>query len=151
MFALFPRARPGVPGFPVLVDRVTLAGMAGRVRVCEISDDQGDGLERIVRRGSGSVVTWRRAQMVLWPAQRMSVAQIARLAFTSEDRAGTCRTTSGRRLRVAVPSLRGRAASGVHAGAAAGDKKIAKSRPAGYGLPFSQWSLAKLVARQVSP
>ena len=42
--------------------------------------------KRIVRRGSGSVVTWRRAQMVLWSAQGMSVAQIAGLAFTSEDR-----------------------------------------------------------------
>jgi len=60
--------------------------MAGRVRVREISDDEGNCLKRIVRRGSGSVVTWRRAQMVLWSAQGMSVAQIARLAFTSEDR-----------------------------------------------------------------
>ena len=59
--------------------------MAGRVRVREISDDEGNRLKRIVRRGSGSVVTWRRAQMVLWSAQGMSVAQIAR-AFTSEDR-----------------------------------------------------------------
>jgi hypothetical protein len=70
----------------VLVDLVTLAGMAGRVRVREISDDEGNRLKRIVRRGSGSVVTWRRAQMVLWSAQGMSVAQIAGLAFTSEDR-----------------------------------------------------------------
>jgi len=61
--------------------------MAGRVRVREISDDEGNRLKRIVRRGSGSVVTWRRAQMVLWSAQGMSVAQIATLAFTSEDRA----------------------------------------------------------------
>ena len=43
-------------------------------------------MKRIVRRGTGSVVTWRRAQMVLWSAQGMSVAQIAGLAFTSEDR-----------------------------------------------------------------
>ena len=60
--------------------------MAGRVRVREIGDDEGNRLKRIVRRGAGSVVTWRRAQMVLWSAQGMSVAQIARLAFTSEDR-----------------------------------------------------------------
>jgi transposase len=31
-------------------------------------------------------VTWRRAQMALWSAQGMSVAPIAGLAFTSEDR-----------------------------------------------------------------
>jgi transposase len=39
-----------------------------------------------VRRSSGSIVTWRRAQIVLWSAQGMDVAQIAPLAFTSEDR-----------------------------------------------------------------
>ena len=41
---------------------------------------------RIVRRGSGSVLTWRRVQMVLLSAQGMDVAAIARVAFTSEDR-----------------------------------------------------------------
>ena len=41
----------------------------------------------IVRRDSGSVVTWRRAQMVLLSAQGIDVAQIAKVAFTSEDRA----------------------------------------------------------------
>ncbi len=41
---------------------------------------------RIVRRGSGSVVTWRRAQVVLLSAQGMDAAGIAKVAFTSEDR-----------------------------------------------------------------
>jgi hypothetical protein len=41
---------------------------------------------RIIRRGSGSVVTWRRAQMVLLSARGMDVAAIAKVAFTSEDR-----------------------------------------------------------------
>ena len=40
---------------------------------------------RIIRRGSGSVVTWRRAQMVLLSAQSMDVPAIAKVAFTSED------------------------------------------------------------------
>ena len=57
-----------------------------RLRVREIDDEEGRQLVRIVRRGSGSVVTWRRAQMVLLPAQGMDVAPIARVAFTSEDR-----------------------------------------------------------------
>jgi hypothetical protein len=56
-----------------------------RLRVREI-DDEGRRLVRIVRRGSGSVVTWRRAQMVLLSAQGMDAAAIARVAFTSEDR-----------------------------------------------------------------
>jgi hypothetical protein len=57
-----------------------------RLRVREIDDDEGRRLVRIVRRGSGSVVTWRRAQMVLLSAQGMDVAAIARVAFTSGDR-----------------------------------------------------------------
>jgi hypothetical protein len=57
-----------------------------RLRVREIDDDEGRRLVRIVRRGSGSVVTWRRAQMVLLSAQGMDVPGIAKVAFTSENR-----------------------------------------------------------------
>ncbi|MGH7881660.1 MAG: hypothetical protein ACREN8_01970 [Candidatus Dormibacteraceae bacterium] len=51
-----------------------------------MDDDEGKRRLRIVRRGTGSVVTWRRAQMVLPSAQNMEVAGLARVAFTSEDR-----------------------------------------------------------------
>ncbi|WP_405691143.1 helix-turn-helix domain-containing protein [Streptomyces sp. NBC_00057] len=60
--------------------------MAERVRVREIDDDEGRRLLRIIRRGTGSVVTWRRAQMVLLSAQGMPVAKIAEVTFTSNDR-----------------------------------------------------------------
>jgi hypothetical protein len=56
------------------------------IRVREISNEEGNRLLRIIRRFSGSVVTWRRAQMVLLSAQDMDVAQIAQVAFTSPDR-----------------------------------------------------------------
>jgi len=56
------------------------------VRVREIDGDEGHRLVRIVRRDSGSVVTWRRAQIVLLSAQGMDVAGIAKVAFTSENR-----------------------------------------------------------------
>lgn len=55
------------------------------LRVREISNDEGNRLLRIVSRGGGSVVTWRRAQIVLWSAQQMKGREIAGLAFTSED------------------------------------------------------------------
>ena len=42
--------------------------MSERVRVREISDEEGNRLLRLVRRSGGSVVTWRRAQMVLLSA-----------------------------------------------------------------------------------
>jgi len=38
-----------------------------------------------VRRDSGSVVTWRRAQIVLLSAQRMSPAKISEVVFTDPD------------------------------------------------------------------
>ena len=60
--------------------------MTERLRVREIDDDEGRRLVRIVRRGTGSVLTWRRAQMVLLSAQGMDAAAIAQVAFTSEDR-----------------------------------------------------------------
>ena len=47
--------------------------MVHRVQVREISTDEGNRLLRIVRRSSGSVVTWRRAQMAL-SAQGMDPA-----------------------------------------------------------------------------
>ncbi|MFD4144633.1 transposase, partial [Streptomyces sp. NPDC058572] len=60
--------------------------MAERVQVREIDDDEGRRLLRMIRRGTGSVVTWRRAQMVLLSAQGMPVAKIAEVSFTSDDR-----------------------------------------------------------------
>ena len=54
--------------------------------VREIDDDEGRRLVRIVRRDSGSVVTWRRAQMVLLSARAWTWPGIAKVAFTSEDR-----------------------------------------------------------------
>lgn len=61
--------------------------MAERVVVREIANDEGNRLLRIVRRSSGSVVTWRRAQMVLLSAQGMDPVAIARVAFMTADRA----------------------------------------------------------------
>src|ERR1700712_4994484 len=60
--------------------------MVHRVQVREISNDEGNRLLRIVRRSSGSVVTWRRSQMVLLSAQGMDVSMIAKVTFTSADR-----------------------------------------------------------------
>jgi Winged helix-turn helix len=60
--------------------------MVHPVQVRPISNDEGNRLLRIVRRGTGSVVTWRRAQMVLLSAQHMPVAKIAEVTFTSSDR-----------------------------------------------------------------
>jgi hypothetical protein len=43
-----------------------------RPRLREIDDDEEQRLLRIIRRGSGSVVTWRRTPMVLLSGQGMT-------------------------------------------------------------------------------
>jgi transposase len=121
--------------------------MAGRVRVRvrEIDDDEGGWLRRIVRRGTGSVVTWRRAQVVVWSAQGMSVAQIAGLAFTSEDRVrDVLHNFNADGFDSLYPRYAGGRPPTFTLGQRREIKKIAKSRPAEHGLPFSRWSLAKL-------
>jgi len=119
--------------------------MAERVRVREITNEEGNQLLRIIRRGSGSVVRWRRAQIVLWSAQGMDVAQIAKIAFTSEDRVREVlhnfnadgfdslapKYAGGRPPKFTLPQRRA-------------IKKIALSRPADHDQPFSTWSLTKL-------
>ena len=100
---------------------------------------------RIVRRGSGSVVTWRRAQMVLWSAQGMSVPQIAGLAFTSEDRVrDVLHNFNADGFGSLYPRYAGWRPPVFTLGQRREIKKIAKSKPAEHGLPFSRWSLAKL-------
>ena len=121
------------------------------MRVREIDDDEGRRLLRIIRRGTGSVVTWRRAQMVLLSAQGMPVAKIAEVTFTSADRVRDVihnfnadgfdslypKYAGGRPRTFTLPERRE-------------IKKIAKSKPAEHGLPFSTWSLAKLADFLVS-
>ncbi len=83
--------------------------------------------------------------MVLLSAQGMDVAQIAEVAFTSEDRVRAVlhnfnddgfeslypKYSGGRPPTFTLPQRRA-------------IKKIALSRPADHDLPFSTWSLAKL-------
>ena len=119
--------------------------MAQPVQVRPISNDEGNRLLRIVRRGTGSVVTWRRAQMVLLSAQRMPVAKIAEVTFTSADRV---RDVLHNFNIDGFDSLQPRYAGGrppkFDLKQRAQTKQIALSRPEDHDLPFSTWSLSKL-------
>lgn len=119
--------------------------MAERVCVRDIDNDEGNRLLRMVRRSSGSVVTWRRAQMVLLSAQGMDVAKIAEVTFTSPDRVRDVLhnfNTDG------FDSLRPKYGGGRPPKFSGGQrdriKQIALARPVDHGLPFSTWSLSKL-------
>ena len=119
--------------------------MTERLRVREIDDDEGRRLVRIVRRGSGSVVTWRRAQMVLLSAQGMDAAGIAKVAFTSEDRVrDVIRNFNADGFDSLYPKYRGGRPPKFTLPQRREVKKVAKSRPGEHGLPFSTWSLSKL-------
>jgi len=119
--------------------------MVHRVQVRSISNDEGNRLLRIVRRSSGSVVTWRRAQMVLLSAQGMDPAGIAAVTFTSADRV---RDVLHNFNADGFDSLRPRYAGGrppkFDLAQREEIKKVALGRPADHGLPFSTWSLSKL-------
>lgn len=119
--------------------------MAERVRVREITNDEGNRLLRTVRRDSGSVVTWRRAQIVLLWAQGMEAPQIAEVTFTSADRVRDVIhnfNTDG------FDSLRPKYAGGrppkFDTAHRAAITQIALAKPGDHGLPFSTWSLSKL-------
>ena len=116
--------------------------MTERLRVREIDDDEGQRLVRTIRRGSGSVVTWRRAQMVLLSAQGMDVAAIAKVAFTSEDRVrDVIRNFNADGFSSLYPKYKGGHPPKFTPVQRREIKKIAKSKPVEHDLPFSTWSL----------
>ncbi|MFI6088182.1 IS630 family transposase [Streptomyces sp. NPDC051218] len=119
--------------------------MAERVRVREIDDDEGRRLLRIIRRGTGSVVTWRRAQMVLLSVQGMAVTRIAEVSFTSGDRVRDVIhnfNTDG--FDSLYPKYKGGRPKTFTLPERREIKKIAKSQRPEHDLPFSTWSLTKL-------
>jgi transposase len=119
--------------------------VACRVELGPISDYEGNRLLRIVRRSSGSVVTWRRAQMVLLAAQRMPVPQIARVTFTSEDRVrDVIHNFNADGFESLYPRYRGGRPPTFTLAQRQQIKKLALSRPQDHDLPFSTWSLHKL-------
>ena len=119
--------------------------MVHRVQVRSISNDEGNRLLRIVRRTSGSVVTWRRAQMVLLSAQGMDPAGIAEVTFTSPDRVrDVLHNFNADGFESLKPKYAGGRPPKFTLGQRQEIKKTALGRPADHGLPFSTWSLSKL-------
>ena len=119
--------------------------MVHPVQVRSISNDEGNRLLRIVRRGTGSVVTWRRAQMVLLSAQRMPVAKIAEVTFTSTDRVrDVLHNFNADGFDSLTPKYAGGRPPKFTLRQRQEIKKAALARPTDHGLPFSTWSLSKL-------
>ena len=119
--------------------------MVARVQVRTISNDEGNRLLRIVRRSSGSVVTWRRAQMVLLSAQGMDVAGIAKVTFSSPDRVrDVIHNFNHDGFQALYPRYGGGRPRTFTLPERHEIKKIALAVPTDLGQPFATWSLAKL-------
>ena len=119
--------------------------MAARVELREISNEEGNRLLRIVRRTSGSVVTWRRAQIVLLSAQGMSPTKISEVVFTDPDTVRDVIHNFNRDgFDALYPRYKGGRPPTFTLPVRREIKRIALSDPTDLGQPFATWSLSKL-------
>ncbi|MBB4738805.1 transposase [Actinoplanes octamycinicus] len=119
--------------------------MADPVRVRRLSDQEGQTLLRITRRGTGSPIRLRRAMVVLASAGGNTVPAIARLVQADED---TIRQVIHRFNETGMASLDPRWAGGRPRQISPDDEQFivttAKARPESLGRPFTRWSIRKL-------
>ena len=121
------------------------ATMAARVELREISNEEGNRLLGIVRRSSGSVVTWRRAQIVLLAAQLMPAARISEVVFSDPDTVrGVIHNFNRDGFDSLYPRYRGGRPRTFTLPERQQIKRIGLSVPTDLGQPFATWSLAKL-------
>ncbi|MDH6221575.1 transposase [Streptomyces pseudovenezuelae] len=121
--------------------------MAEPVRVRRLSEQEGQTLQRIARRGNTSTVRFRRAMMLLASAGGNSVPVIARLVQAYQ---GTVRGVIHRFNQIGLACLDPRWAGGRPRQLSPDDENFvvqtAKTRPRKLGQPFTRWSIRKLAA-----
>ena len=119
--------------------------MAARVELREVSNEEGNRLLGLVRRGSGSIVTWRRAQIVLLAAQGMPSLRIAEVVFSDPDTVREVIHNFNRDgFGALFPRYRGGRPRTFTLPQRQAIKRIALAVPTDLGQPFATWSLAKL-------
>ncbi|MCT9935419.1 IS630 family transposase [Planotetraspora sp. A-T 1434] len=121
--------------------------MAEPVRVRRLTDQEGQKLQQIVRRGSTSSVRYRRAMMLLASAGGNTVPVIARLVAADED---TVRDVIHRFNEIGLACLDPQWAGGRPRLLSDNEEDLvvqtATTRPAKLGQPFTRWSIRKLLA-----
>ncbi|MHA6758245.1 IS630 family transposase [Streptacidiphilus sp. PAMC 29251] len=119
--------------------------MAEPVRVRRLSDQEGQKLQQIVRRGTMNTVRYRRAMMLLASAGGNRVPVIAQLVAADED---TVRDVIHRFNEIGLAALDPQWAGGRPRQLSPDDEdfvvKTATTRPTRLGQPFTHWSLRKL-------
>ena len=121
--------------------------MAEPVRVRRLSDQEGQKLQQIVRRGTMNTVRYRRAMMLLASAGGNRVPVIAQLVAADED---TVRDVIHRFNEIGLAALDPQWAGGRPRQLSPDDEDFvvttATTRPTRLGQPFTRWSLRKLAA-----
>ncbi|MFD3591066.1 IS630 family transposase [Streptomyces sp. NPDC058683] len=121
--------------------------MAEPVRVRRLTDQEGQKLQQIVRRGSTSSVRFRRAMMLLASAGGNRVPVIAQLVQADED---TVRDVIHRFNEIGLACLDPRWAGGRPRLLSPDEEdfvvQTATTRPTKLGQPFTRWSIRKLLA-----
>ncbi|ALC30256.1 IS630 family transposase [Streptomyces sp. CFMR 7] len=119
--------------------------MAPPVRVRRLTEQEGQKLQQIVRRGSASSVRFRRAMMLLASAGGSAVPVIARLVQADED---TVRDVIHRFNEIGLACLNPQWAGGRPRLLSNDDEdfviQTATTRPTVLGKPFTRWSVRKL-------
>jgi transposase len=121
--------------------------MAEPVRARRLTDQEGQRLTQIVRRGKGSSIRVRRATMIMASASGTPVPAIARLVAADEDT-----------VRDVIHAFNAQGLDALDPQWAGGRPRLisdedvefivatATERPAVHDLPFTQWSVRKLAA-----
>jgi transposase len=131
----------------VTSDPTAGGAVAEPVRVRRLTDQEGQKLQQIVRRGSTNSVRYRRAMMLLASAGGNRVPVIAQLVQADED---TVRDVIHRFNEIGLACLDPQWAGGRPRLLSDDDEdfviQTATTRPTKLGQPFTRWSLRKLVA-----
>jgi transposase len=133
-------------GGAVASDQSGAGAVAEPVRVRRLTDQEGQKLQQIVRRGSTSSVRYRRAMLLSASAGGNRVPVIAQLVAADED---TVREVIHRFNEIGLACLDPRWAAGRPRRLSPDDEdfvvQMATTRPTKLGQPFTRWSLRTLV------
>ena len=121
--------------------------MAESVRARRLTDQEGQQLQRIVRRGKHGTVRMRRAMIIMASASGTLVPAIARLVAADEDTVrDVIHLFNERGLAALDPQWAGGRPRQITDKAIRVTVTAARTRPEKLGQPFTRWSLRKLVS-----
>ena len=121
--------------------------MAEPVRARRLTDQEGQRLQQIVRRGKHGSVRVRRAMMIMASASGTPVAAIARLTAADEDTVrDVIHAFNAKGLAALDPQRAGGRLRLINDDEVDFIVTAATTRPERLGLPFTHWSLRKLAA-----